>query len=119
MNKEQADLFNESYENYSIEYEKNNSIGLILTGAQTYSKPGLETFIMLCQDNKIFSQKWGLTIEKRELSFDERKKLYEKEFTAGVEVQNDEWLESKLRTRNIPTRITEITYKDKTIPSYE
>jgi thymidylate synthase len=43
----------------------------------------------------------------RELSLDERKKLYENEFTPGMEVKNDEWLESKLTTREISTRTRE------------
>ena len=43
----------------------------------------------------------------RELSSDERKKLYENEFTPGMEVKNDEWLESKLTTREIPKRTRE------------
>jgi hypothetical protein len=80
---------------------------------------GKEEFINKCKTDNEFGEKWGLKIEERELSWDERKKLYEKEFTAGVEVQNDEWLESKLRTRNIPTRLTTITYNDKTIESYD
>ena len=43
----------------------------------------------------------------RELSLDERKKLYENEFTSGMEVKNDEWLQSKLTTREIPKRTRE------------
>jgi hypothetical protein len=43
----------------------------------------------------------------RELSLEERKKLYENEFTPGMEVKNDEWLESKLTTREIPKRTRE------------
>lgn len=43
----------------------------------------------------------------RELSLEDRKKLYENEFTPGMEVKNDEWLESKLSTRNIPKRTRE------------
>ena len=43
----------------------------------------------------------------RELSLDERKKLYENEFTPGMEVKKDEWLESKLTTREIPKRTRE------------
>jgi len=43
----------------------------------------------------------------RELTKEERKKLYENEFTPGMEVKDDEWLESKLVTRNIPKRTRE------------
>jgi hypothetical protein len=38
---------------------------------------------------------------------EERKEIYEKVYTDGMEVQNDHWLESKLKTRNIPTRTRE------------
>jgi thymidylate synthase len=43
----------------------------------------------------------------RELSLEERKEIYEKEYTDGMKVQKDEWLESKLKTRDIPTRTRE------------
>ena len=43
----------------------------------------------------------------RELTIEERKKIYEEEFTSGMEVSNDIWLESKLATRNIPKRTRE------------
>lgn len=39
------------------------------------------------------------------LTLEERKKIYEKEFNSGVAVPNDVWLESKLKTRGIPTEI--------------
>jgi thymidylate synthase len=43
----------------------------------------------------------------RELTIEERKKFYEDEFTRGMEVSNDSWLESKLTTRNTPKRTRE------------
>jgi hypothetical protein len=43
----------------------------------------------------------------RELTIDERRKLYEEEYTSGMEVSNNHWLESKLTTRNIPTQTRE------------
>ncbi len=43
----------------------------------------------------------------RELSLEERKEIYEKEYTDSIEIQNNHWLESKLKTRNIPTRTRE------------
>jgi hypothetical protein len=58
-------------------------------------------------------------IEERELSLEERKSIYEKEYTDGMEVPNNNWLNSKLTTRNIPTKLITITYNDKTIESYE
>jgi thymidylate synthase len=43
----------------------------------------------------------------RELSLEERQKLYEDEFTPGIQVANDNWLNSKLTTRNVPKRTRE------------
>ena len=130
MNNEQQQIIGEAYEKYyttlidSITFSERGkhfkSNGLEFnSGYPNYVHYSKEEFINKCKTNPEFSEKWGLKIEERELSLDERKKLYEKEFTAGVEVQNDEWLESKLRTRNIPTKQTTITYKEQTITSYE
>ena len=125
MNKERYNqIINEAYENYSKEYEKDNSIGMCLLvarmdGKKTYRKPDKEMFIGLCTHDSVFSEKWGLKIEERELSLEERKKLYEGEFTPGIEVTNDHWLNSKLTTRNIPTRLITLTYNNETIESYE
>ena len=122
MNKEQ--IIDEAYENYSKEYEKDNSIGMCLLvarmdGKSTYRKPNKEMFVDLCTHDKTFSQKWGLKIEERELSLEERKRIYEMEYTNDIEVENNHWLESKLKTRNIPTKLIKITYNNETIESYE
>ena len=123
MNKEQQELLDAAYENYSKEYEKDNSIGMCLLvkrldGKSTYRKPNKEMFVDLCTYDKTFSEKWGLKIEERELSLEERKKLYEGEFTPGIEITNDHWLNSKLTTRNIPTKLITITYNNKIIEMF-
>jgi thymidylate synthase len=53
---------------------------------------------------------YGFQVYTRELSMEERKKIYERDYTDGVEVQNDHWLESKLTTRNVPTRAISLMY---------
>jgi hypothetical protein len=77
-----------------------------------------EEFINKCKTDLDFSQKWGLTIEERELSLEERKTIYENEYAESMEVPNNHWLNSKLTTRNIPTKVTTITYKDNKIETY-
>jgi hypothetical protein len=62
MSNEQQDLFNEAYENYSKEYEKDNSIGLLLPDGQTYIKLDRDTFMSVCKVSKIFSKKFGFII---------------------------------------------------------
>ena len=58
-------------------------------------------------------------ITERELSLEERKEQYEKEFTPGMVVKNDEWLESKLKTRGIPTKKYRLEYKNEIVEYYE
>ena len=112
MNKEQ--IIDEAYKNYflikSLEKGPFGISGLILPK---------EEFIDKCKTNPEFSEKWGLKIEERELSLEERKRIYEMEYTNDIEVENNHWLESKLKTRNIPTRLITLTYNNKTIASYE
>ena len=122
MNKEQ--IIDEVYENYSKEYEKDNSIGMCLLykrldGKKTYRKPDKEMFVGLCNHDKTFSEKWGLKIEERELSLEERKRIYEIEYTNDIEVENNHWLESKLKTRNIPTKQITLEYNNEKTYYYE
>ena len=81
-----------------------------------YDKEG---FINKIKTSDEFSKAWGLKIEERELSLEERKKIYERDYTNGVEVQNDHWLESKLKTRNIPKRLITISFSHETVQVYE
>jgi hypothetical protein len=109
MNKEH--IINEAYENYSKHFVGYDDI------------PKIDWFIQEIKNNKEFSERWGLRIEERELSRDERIDLYCKEYTGGVkgkyEPPFDDFIDSKLTTRNIPTKLITITYNDKKIESYE
>ena len=70
-------------------------------------------FINKCKTDTEFSEKWGLKIEERELSWEERD-------TYGYEINIDgilteEWAD-KLR---LPTKLITITYNNERIESYE
>jgi hypothetical protein len=121
MNKEQQELLDEVYENYSkkMMYHPVENWLDDENGEKTYRQLSQEEFINKCKTDPEFSERWGLKIEERELSNDERKSIYEKEYTDGVEVPNNNWLNSKLTTRNIPTKLITISYNDKKIESYE
>jgi hypothetical protein len=84
---------------------------------KSYGLFSQEEFINKCKTDSEFSEKWGLKIEERELSLEERKKIYESGYTDGTEIYNDYWLESKLTTRNIPTKLITVLYTEK-IESY-
>jgi hypothetical protein len=126
MNKEQQELLDVAYENYSKEYEKDNSIGMCLLvkrldGKSTYRKPNKEMFVDLCTYDKTFSEKWGLKIEERELSHDERFVIYKK--VCGRDLQPHitgiNFKQFHFDEHNVPTKLITITYNDKIIESYE
>ena len=77
-----------------------------------------EDFIKKVTNNYGFGQLFGISLNERELNLEERKSIYEKEYTDGVEVPNNNWLNSKLTTRNIPSKLITITYNDKTIEMF-
>ena len=124
MNKEQQELLDEVYKNYETihkhairtEGDRNQFAIESLEKQLIYPQ---EEFINKCKTDSEFSKTWGLKIEERELSLEERQSIYENEYTEGVEVPNNHWLNSKLTTRNIPTKKITITYNNETIESYE
>jgi hypothetical protein len=72
-----------------------------------------ESFINKCKTNPEFSEKWGLKIEERELSLEERNNYYTSNYLGLDETKEN------LDKMGIPTKLITITYKDKTIESYE
>jgi hypothetical protein len=117
MNKEQQELLDEAYKNYQTEWLKENPP---FSGPYTNKCLTQEEFINKIKTDTEFSRKWGLNIEERELSSQERKNIYD----------NSSWEKDMFPTDingwnklfdgyNIPTRLITITYNNKTIESYE
>jgi hypothetical protein len=71
-------------------------------------------FINKCKTDNEFSKKWGLKIEERELSLEERFELFKKQNNGShpedIEIMDD---------YDIPTKVITITYQNETIESYE
>ena len=135
MNKERYNqIIDEAYENYSKEYEKDNSIGILLLVKRVdnklvYKKLDKESFTGLCEHDESFSERWGLKIEERELSLSERGELFRKTYPynsvddfapSGMEIQS---LSHQLNTRyekaKIPTKLITATYNNETVEIYE
>jgi hypothetical protein len=116
MSNEQQQIIDEAYENYEKWWEPYVvPVDYDIDGIPYYSK---EEFIDKCKTNPEFSEKWGLKIEERELSLEERETLlleiddtFRTSTTQEVKLVLDEY--------NIPTKLITITYNDKTITSYE
>jgi hypothetical protein len=121
MYNEQQELLNEVYKNYLMEdakilpnmsKEKMTELGYGLTQ---------EEFINKCKTDPEFSEKWGLKIEERELSLEERYTiarqyaLCPKYSNIGLESCT---IEEHYAKYKVPTKLITITYNDKTIESY-
>ena len=122
MNKEQ--IIDEVYENYSKEYEKDNSIGMCLLykrldGKKTYRKPDKEMFVGLCNHDKTFSEKWGLKIEEKKLSTQERNEWFQIHLNGNNPFMKSDWKDFELDQQNIPTKLITLTYNNQTIECYE
>jgi hypothetical protein len=127
-NKEQ--IINEAYENYRktiltefFENTKELRKWATVEGPGGYNK---EMFINKCKTDSEFSEKWGLKIEERELSLEERSIIAgsnHNEVSQNIKmftgIDEDHTLHKNLHDNNIPTKLITITYKDTKIESYE
>ncbi len=119
MSKEQQELLNEVYRKYadSHEYFVDGWLHVI---PMEHSK---ETFINECKINPKFSKKWGLKIEERELSLEERNyslspgQAYRGIF--GYSEKDDLEYKELFDKEGRPTKLITVTYNDKTLESYE
>jgi hypothetical protein len=76
MNKEQQELLGEAYKNFKEQIEHGlNSMFLVNDGPNKITPLTQEEFIDKCKTDTEFSEKWGLNIEERELSLEERCEL--------------------------------------------
>jgi hypothetical protein len=105
MSKEQQELLDEVYENY-----ESRQINMYIP---IWSQ---EEFINKCKTNPEFSENWGLKIEERELSLEERKIHMSKYSNDRI---YPDWDEKFLNEKGIPNKIIKIAYNNKTIESYE
>ena len=133
MNKEQEQIIDEVYENFidktkglNLNLEINKDI-IVVEGPIYHATPRLlsqEEFINKCKTNPEFSNKWGLKIEERELSLEERKQIVKNKYFIEfywkiVDEHNNENTIWEMNKRNIPTRLITLTYNNEKIESYE
>jgi hypothetical protein len=116
MNKEQQDIILDVYREHCLEQSK------YLTHGGT-----IQEFIKKIKTDDKFSERWGLKIEERELSNDERVKIACKQENGIIPVvpmygdwdPDKEKMNQFLNEINTPTKLITIKYNDKTIESYE
>jgi len=128
MSKEQQELLNEVYKKYADSHwtQPSNPKGKLLSD-QLFSlvpmEHSKENFINKCKTNTEFSEKWGLKIEERELSLEERYNIwFNNNYETGMERYFDP---NKIPNfddqyyTSTPTKLITVTYNNKKIESYE
>ena len=121
-----SEIYNQIIDESYINYGKSHTTfrdGFAFVTPMEHSK---ETFVNECKTNPKFSNKWGLKIEERELSLEERSVIaksnhYEvsqniKMFTG---VDEDNTLHKNLDNNNVPTKLITLTYNNEKIEIYE
>jgi len=144
MNKEQQELLDKVYKKYQTQtmFHIDDLVSLkeldgmnMSTGERkkVYRQYAQEEFINKCKTDPEFSEEWGLKIEERELSLDERAKLHPNPenfydihgtFSIGDSIEDSnfpdkDWLHEQFDNGGIPTKIITLTYNNETIESYE
>ena len=76
-------------------------------------------FINKCKTDPEFSEKWGLKIEERELSTQERNEWYQIHRNGNNPLMKSDWKFFELDQQNIPTKVITLTYNNEKIESYE
>jgi hypothetical protein len=125
------ELIDESYKNYCDAYEKDNSLGTLLLvsrvdGKSMYRKIDKDRFILLCTHDKAFSERWGLKIEKSDLSLWERTLIarsnhYEisENIKMNLGIDEDHTLHKILDESGIPSKLITLTYQNEKLEFYE
>jgi hypothetical protein len=117
MNNEQQELLDEVYKNYVNKCNEDKWMKEIVLDLpfpnKSYGLFSHEEFINKCKTDPEFSEKWGLKIEERELSLEERNKWSWDNWGITCE------MESVLDEQEVPTRLITVIYKEQTIESYE
>ena len=79
----------------------------------------LEEFIEEIKTDSDFSEKWGIQIEERVLSTQERNEWYQIHRNGNNPLMKSDWKFFELDQQNIPTKLITLKYKKEKIESYE
>jgi hypothetical protein len=129
MSKEQQELLDKAYNKYQSQTwfhiddlaSLKESDGMNMSTGErkkVYRQYAQEEFIDKCKTDTEFSEKWGLKIEERELSLEERFEKFGLGMAVYDTVKEKEYWKTRLDETSTPTKLITITYNDKTIESY-
>jgi hypothetical protein len=108
MNKEKYnEIIDEVYDKYTTKYVGYDDV------------PSKELFLFEIRTNEEFSEKWGLKIEERELSTQERNEWFQVHLNGNNPFMKSDWKDFELDQQNIPTKQITLTHNNEKIESYE
>lgn len=113
INKQYKDLIDDAYENYGQKIISEGYQNLVAIGWPSTQ----EEFINKIKTDDEFAKSWGVTIETKELSEDERINLLH--IKHGNKGHHIEAGFNMLDEFDIPTKLITVTYKNEIIESYE
>ena len=114
MNKEQRELLDEVYDDYWNSNPDADKIFQYEGSTFVTRRMTKDEFVDMVKTDEEYGRRWGLRIEERELSEDERYNLLTQQMTKLRAIRDEDYI-----NYNIPTKLITITYNDKTIENYE
>ena len=108
MNKEQQDIILDVYREHCLEQSK------YLTHGGT-----IQEFIKKIKTDDEFAKKWGLKMEERELSLDERNEWFQIHLNGNNPFMKSDWKDFELDQQNIPTKQITLEYNNEKTYYYE
>jgi hypothetical protein len=120
-------IMDEAYKNYTkkMVYHPVENWLYDENGEPTYRQLSQEEFINKCKIDQEFSERWGLKIEERELSLEERSFIARSNhYEASVNIKmnlgidEDHTLHKQLDDIGIPTKLITLTYQNESIQFY-
>ena len=125
MNKERYNqIIDEAYKNFLMTSKKGVSKEILEKFIKHTPNIHKVEFIDKIKTNKEFSEKWGLKIEERELSLEERKEIMVKNKLDEVTInmffnKTLDKPKQDMYENSIPTKLITVTHNNETVEIYE
>jgi hypothetical protein len=117
-----SEIIDEAYKNYCKYTSANDSKWnqwMRDNGDGTFSMFTQEEFINKIKTDDEISKRWGLKIEERELSVEERNEWFQINLNGNNPLMKSDWKDYELDQQNIPKRLITVTYSHEKIEVYE
>jgi hypothetical protein len=126
INNQSLNLIGDTYTNYLKKRTTSNKDNIrvphTLENGMTgqISRPYTqEEFINKIKTDDVFAKKWGVIVEVRELSMEERNEWFQINRNGNNPLMKSDWKDFELDQQKIPTKSISLTYNNKTEVIYE